>query len=588
MHRNARITRTALLLLLCGLAPASARAQAQVDVAVADEAYVNEPLHVQVVVSDFETCDEPQAPVVADADVKYLGSGGESTQQTIVNGRVWSSRSRRYVFEVVPRKLGPLLIPPIAIVVDGKRLATRPQNLTVRASDAEALARAEITCDRTRVYVGQRVHLVMTLRIRAANAGGEMLDGAAMFRFVDSGGFGPFPLPTEYDTRSVVGGDGRRYPEYAYHVQTDYIPSRIGPLEVDVAFDVKYPTRFRSGFFEPQAVAARRLRIVPRMPPTEVLPLPMEGRPRSFAGAIGRYKIDVHAQPTELRVGDPIQLTIDLSGDGPVETLSPPLLASDPALNERFRIPSDVPAGENRGSFKRFTQVLRAKSADVTEIPALEYPYFDPEAATYQIARSAPIPIRVIATETLDEQDLGGMPAPAPPPGTPAETLDGLWGNETDQTALLATWLEIEPWQVAAATVAPAGLFAIVWFPAALVRRARSDQGGRRRAGACRNARRRIADAANRPTAAERAREIGTALATYLADRLGEPAAKVYGADGARVLAQRGAPPDALKRWTDLVAACEQLSFGGGSTADVDRLAAAAQECLAQVEHLRL
>lgn len=579
--------RTTLILLLSGVAAPWALAQAKVDVAVADEAYVNEPLHVQVVVSDFETCEEPQAPDVTDADVKYLGSGGESTQQTIVNGRVWSSRSRRYVFEIVPRKIGTLIIPPISIVVDGRRVPTRSQNLTVRASDAESLVRAEIVCDRARVYVGQRVHLVLTLRIRAASAGGEMLDGAAMFRFVDTGGFGPFPLPTEFDTRSVVGSDGRRYPEYAYHMQTDYIPSRIGPLELDVAIDVRYPTRFRSGFFEPQAVAARRLRVVPRMPATEILPLPMEGRPRNFAGAIGRYQIAAHAQPTEVRVGDPIQLTLDLSGDGPVETLSPPLLASDAALNERFRIPTDVPAGESRGSFKRFVQVLRAKNADVAEIPAIEYPYFDPETASYQIARTTPIPLRVIATESLDEQDLGGMPAVAVPTGV-SETLDGLWGNETDQTALLATWSEVRPWQVAAATLAPAGLFLLVWFPAALVRRSRADLRGRRRSAALRHARRRIAGAAARSTDAERAGEIGAALAAYLSDRLGEPAAKVYGAAGAEILGRRGAPQDVAQRWSELVAACEQLSFGGGSTEDVERLAGAALECLARVERERL
>ena len=44
----------------------------------------------------------------------------------------------------------------------------------------------------------------------------------------------------------------------------------------------------------------------------------MDGRPQSFSGAVGQYRLNVIALPTQVRVGDPIELTIDIYGDANV------------------------------------------------------------------------------------------------------------------------------------------------------------------------------------------------------------------------------------------------------------------------------
>src|SRR5690606_34729625 len=46
----------------------------------------------------------------------------------------------------------------------------------------------------------------------------------------------------------------------------------------------------------------------------EVLPLPEQGRPAEFTGLIGEFRFEAQAAPTEVSVGDPITLTIRVSG----------------------------------------------------------------------------------------------------------------------------------------------------------------------------------------------------------------------------------------------------------------------------------
>ena len=103
---------------------------------------------------------------------------------------------------------------------------------------------------------------------------------------------------------------------------------------------------------------------IPRRPPVitvpDALPLPTEGRPESFTGAVGKYDISALAVPTNVRVGDPIELVIDIRGDL-IETLPAPDLTAIPRLTEDFRVPAETLAGTVSGDRKRFTQRIRAK-----------------------------------------------------------------------------------------------------------------------------------------------------------------------------------------------------------------------------------
>ena len=139
-----------------------------------------------------------------------------------------------------------------------------------------------------------------------------------------------------------------------------------------------------------------------------VKPFPSEGRPESFAGAVGDgFSIDVAADRTVVRVGDPIGLDITLRGRGNLQNASLPPLSADGGLDpDSFRLPDgDVPGRMTDGA-KEFQVSVRVSKESVAEIPALAYSWFDPATETYHTARSKPIALRVMATQIVSADDV--------------------------------------------------------------------------------------------------------------------------------------------------------------------------------------
>src|SRR4029078_7009343 len=90
----------------------------------------------------------------------------------------------------------------------------------------------------------------------------------------------------------------------------------------------------------------------------EIRPLPLSGRPASFANAVGTgFAIDVQADRTVARAGDPIELTVTVRGEGRLKGLILPDLSADGGLSPKlFTLPDQAPAGElvDDGKAKRF------------------------------------------------------------------------------------------------------------------------------------------------------------------------------------------------------------------------------------------
>jgi len=140
---------------------------------------------------------------------------------------------------------------------------------------------------------------------------------------------------------------------------------------------------------------------------------PKEGKPESFASAVGSgYSIEVAADRTVVRVGDPIGLTIRLRGDGNIENASLPSLSADGGMNpERFKLPDRDVAGTLSDGSKQFRVSVRVLDEAVAEIPALAYSWFDAESETYQTTRSKPIALRVMPAKIISATDVVSSPS---------------------------------------------------------------------------------------------------------------------------------------------------------------------------------
>ncbi|MHC4850194.1 MAG: BatD family protein [Planctomycetota bacterium] len=120
-----------------------------------------------------------------------------------------------------------------------------------------------------------------------------------------------------------------------------------------------------------------------------ILPLPSQGRPRHFCGAVGRFAVRADADPGELEPEQIFQLVLRIEGDGNLANFDTPRLDGLAG----FHIYGSV---DDRGSVVRtVTYELAPLDASVQQVPSIRFDYFDPGEAAYRSARTAAIAVRV-------------------------------------------------------------------------------------------------------------------------------------------------------------------------------------------------
>lgn len=588
-HTRIRV-RTAWL-IGCGLlalaAPAAARPTVEVSID-ADEVFVGQPFRLELNIEGDQAVAQPDMPEIPHCSVQYSGS---SALTQIINGRVTQRTTLTYI--VTANQAGRLVIPAIAVDVGGRVVRSEPLEIevhgpaerpTVAQDDSgNVLLLAEVRCDEQRLYVGQQARFTLTFWIKVPDGLGTRLDARDLYSLLANRrtGFGRFPEPRNAQLVPLEMDDGTRANYYQYASSAEIVVERPGPIAFDdLVIAMDYPVRLsRDIFGQVRLTRSTPLRIRPKIVAPTVRPLPTDGRPPGFNGAVGRLRLSTRADATVVRVGDPIKLTIEISGKGPLDTLAGPRLESQPALTAGFRVPAETLAGQTVRGRRIFTQIIRAKRADVREIPPIEYPYFNPQTEQYEVARSKPIPLTVRASDLATADDLLKLPA-GTSAGEPVKALDGLRGLKSGEAELLANTTPVSPMWLGVALVGPPVAFFGFWGCAAVFGARLSDPSRRRRQRALSNALRRLHQANGQPA------DAAAALASYLADRLDEPPGRFTGRTAVDWLRQRGVEQATVAACAQLIEQAEAAAYGGASSDG--SLVRLAEQCLRRLEREKL
>lgn len=128
----------------------------------------------------------------------------------------------------------------------------------------------------------------------------------------------------------------------------------------------------------------------------QIRSLPSEGRPAGFNGAVGQFRMEAAVVPEMVTAGEPVTLRVVLSGEGNLDTLVPPALDAGPDFRAYgFRLSGQqIPERGGPGS-KTFEQVFLPLSEVSTNLPAVEFFFFDPKRETYETLRQGPFPLGV-------------------------------------------------------------------------------------------------------------------------------------------------------------------------------------------------
>lgn len=187
------------------------------------------------------------------------------------------------------------------------------------------------------------------------------------------------------------------------------LTSYVGPPENQKrvrGWKTNYPSYFNNNFFESsEGETYKKYFVASAQQTIRVLPLPDIGKPNGFTGQVGKRRVSVTATPKIVRAGDPITLTIVVDDCEFPELIDLPELEKQVAFTRQFALPVKQSRGRMAEKQKTFIRTLRPRSQDVTFIPAVRLPYFDPQTKAYAVASSQPIPITVKAAETATAFD---------------------------------------------------------------------------------------------------------------------------------------------------------------------------------------
>ena len=156
----------------------------------------------------------------------------------------------------------------------------------------------------------------------------------------------------------------------------------------------------------------------------KVLPLPAQGRPSDFSGAVGTFKISADVSSAKNTAGDPLTLRMHVTGSGNFDRVDSNMLEAGSewkTYEPKATFSSTDPTGF-RGE-KTFEQPLIASQPGALTIPPLSFSYFDPATHRYETAHSAPLPVTVspAANSAANEPPPASAAAPTRAGGAPAD-----------------------------------------------------------------------------------------------------------------------------------------------------------------------
>ena len=555
----------------------------------------NQPvvLQVEVIDPDRDT-GEPMVPPVDGLEIR--GPSGRSTMTSIVNRT--QTTSYRYSFAVIPKvdRLGEFTIGPARVPVGGgKVLKSQTVKLTVaKQPEKGILFTAEPEVKTARIGVPFRV--VYTILYS-----GQVYEGSDGFGLLSTSRY-PLGLasldvpllrradlkvePVAVDDRRQVtqlrigdghtlliqsgsaSRDGKAYQVRCFALRVT--PHEAGQIDVggaSASLMLEDGYRYTRDFFRGRVRVPdyKEFRAATGAVTVPVEPLPTEGRPALFAGAIGQFSIDVTTNDTQVDAFAPIDLEVTVRGRGLLEGLVLPPWQDFQELTRDFEVATDVDAGQIEGDTRVFHQTIRPRSAEVTRIPPLPLPYFDPVAEAYHVAYSKPIPIQVRAVRTVRaDEAIVAQPTPAatqPSRRAPDELVRqvGIGANFDTLGVLLPSLRPTGRLTTAsflAAVITPPVLLLVAW---SCRRYGQRDPAVRRARSALAVARRRL-----RNTKAP-LDELHEAFAGYFRDRLGLPAGQLTPRELAERLGSRGVDGELAERASGMLDRLAAARFGGSA-----------------------
>lgn len=354
-----------------------------------------------------------RAPAFNNFDVIYGPAIMQSSSVQIINGKRSDSNTTSYTYTLMPKAQGIFNVGAASIRVGGKNYTTSPKQIKVLqansntpgnsnsvAADDGSRYRGETIfyraiANKTKVYEQEAITLTFKLYI-ATRIGIQQLEDLKMPEFegfitqtVENGSQAQLSLETYNgrNYRTAVIQKMILFPQKAGQIT---IPK--GMLQASITLP---PDNDDDPIFGQRIVTSRKVFSAPIT--IDVLPLPTEGKPTSFNGAVGQFQMTSKLTSGQPKTNEATTIKVNISGFGNIKLVAPPTLkfpdtfeVYDPKINSDIKV-------EERGSrgYKEIEYYAVPRQTGTFTIDPVEFSYFDPDTRSYKTLKSDPIKLVV-------------------------------------------------------------------------------------------------------------------------------------------------------------------------------------------------
>lgn len=394
----------------------------RVGAGVADKnIYVGQPFQYQVIIEGHRQSAKVNISPLKSWSPKKAGERDFSSERiSIFNGKRTRVVEKKYVmaYMLTADSFGWATLPPVKVTIDNKTYMTNEVRVNIQQPEKTDSLQLEVEVSPTKCVVGQPITL--TLHWYLNKEVGEYYLNVPALKIPDLFTVEEIRPVQKSGTKIVevkVGSkktiasmyaatyQNRNYTAITF--QKILIPQKPGRyiLEaptVSCDLEVNQTSRRRDSFdlFFRDRREYQRFQATGKPITLQVQELPKQDPSESFSGLVGQYEIKTQASPTQVNVGDPITLTISITGDLP-KVVDMPDLQSLNEFAANFKIPKEQSPPKIENNTKQFTQTLRVDNDQVKEIPPITLKYFDVDQDRYVTVQSDPIPLEVAPTHIV-------------------------------------------------------------------------------------------------------------------------------------------------------------------------------------------
>ncbi|HMB63917.1 MAG TPA: BatD family protein [Eudoraea sp.] len=317
------------------------------------------------------------------------------------------SYSKTYSYTLEPTARGTFKIKQASIVINGQTYKSLPREVEVTAAvdkPSDQMTVDDIADDNLHLvaevskgnpYLNEAISVVYKLYVSPSI-------NVSNFKPLDNPKYNNFWSQDMPFTKYTIQNGTYEGKSYRYVVLKRVVlyPQKSGKLEIEpLSLDVtlEVPTN-RRDFFGGRIYSETNKTVSAGRRTIEVKPLPTEGKPVSFTGAVGSFDFGVVTSKTSLKASESLQARVEVTGKGNLKLFQMPepifpgaLEVYEPEFDEKVRTTLSGMQGKVSNSYT-IVPSYRGKYP----VPSISFSYFNPESGDYKTISSDEIMINVL------------------------------------------------------------------------------------------------------------------------------------------------------------------------------------------------